>query len=56
MGPDVTALDIMSDIATGRHRVPLEEVGPWRFPEFEALVEDAMTLAATERRHPSLTR
>ncbi|WP_331768165.1 hypothetical protein [Embleya sp. NBC_00896] len=44
--------DIMEDIASGRHRVPLARARPWPAPELEDLVENATTHLATRRRRP----
>ncbi|MYS80017.1 hypothetical protein [Embleya scabrispora] len=41
VGPDVTLTDLLEDIATGRHRVPLSRQRPWPAPEFEALLQHA---------------
>ncbi|MFI1585765.1 hypothetical protein [Embleya sp. NPDC020630] len=43
VGPDVTLDDLLEDIATGRHRVPLADARPWPAPELEALIAHATT-------------
>ncbi|MYV99238.1 hypothetical protein [Streptomyces sp. SID3343] len=48
-GPDVDPTDILKDIATGRHRVPLTDSRPWPDPDLEALLDNAMSLNPATR-------
>ncbi|MFE2867845.1 hypothetical protein [Embleya sp. NPDC059259] len=41
VGPGVTLDDLLEDIATGRHRIPLNRARPWPAPALEALIENA---------------
>lgn len=49
IGGRITAADILEDIATGRHRPPLELARPWPDPDLEALIEATMALDPTTR-------
>ncbi|MGW9213421.1 hypothetical protein ACWGR4_41540 [Embleya sp. NPDC055664] len=41
VGPGVTLDDLLEDIATGRHHVPLADARPWPASELEALIAHA---------------
>lgn len=45
----LTPEDLLGDIATARHRVPLARARPWPAPELEALIENATTLTTSRR-------
>ncbi|MYW04789.1 lipopolysaccharide kinase InaA family protein [Streptomyces sp. SID3343] len=45
----VTPSDVLTDIVTGRRRVPLAEARPWPDPDLERLVEDTMRLDPSAR-------
>ncbi|MFI6587435.1 hypothetical protein [Embleya sp. NPDC050493] len=51
VGPDITLEDLLEDIATGRHRVPLALARLWSAPELEALIRPSNP-AGLGRRYP----